>query len=147
MTEKGLHSLDDMYKFFKKKHPNTDVNESQFKHVAELAFKIVRDEVLDGNQWKIGQRMGNIRIRKVKRTFKKPRINIYETLKLRKEGIEKNVYYTDDYWYRFYWEKKVCQIPNKTVYSFVPTKGANGNTKRLAKRIKNDEFSYLLYAE
>jgi hypothetical protein len=145
MTEKGVHNAEDMYKFFKTKHPNSDVNKRQYINVVELFFKAARDEILEGKTFKLGQRLGSIRILKVKRTYRRPRINIVETLKLYRQGIKKNVYFTDEYWYRWYWNKKSCQVTNKTVYCFQPTIGANGNTKKLSQKLQNEEFSYLLY--
>jgi len=145
MTDKGVHNTEDMYKFFKKKHPNSDINKKQYINVVELFYKYARDGILDGKTFKLGQKLGKIRIKKFKRSFQKPRLDIFSTLQLRKQGIAKNVYYTDEWWYRWYWEKKSCQVLNKTVYCFRPTIGVNGNTKRLSKRLKEDEFSYLLY--
>lgn len=145
MTPAGVHNVEDMYKFFKTKHPNSDVNKRQYTNVVELYYKYARDEILEGKTFKLGQKLGKIRIKKYRRTFNKPKLDIAETLKLYRQGIKKKVYYTDDYWYRWYWEKKSCQIANKTVYSFRPTIGENGNAKKLAQRLKNDEFAYLLY--
>lgn len=147
MTNKGVHTVDDMYKYYKKIHPTTDMLNSRYKKILYACFKQIVEELLNGNTVKLGQRLGEVGIKKVKRSFDKPKVNWYETIKLKKQGIKKRVFYTDDYWYKFYWKKKSCQIPNKTVYSFQITKGPNGNRKKLANRLKSDEFAYLLYPE
>lgn len=147
MTDKGVHTADDMFKYYKKIHPTTSVTESRYKKVLYACFKQIVEEMLNGNVVKLGQRLGEMGIKKVKRTYEKPVVNWFETMELRKQGIKKVVFFTDDYWYRFYWKKKSCQIPNKTVYCFQITKGPNGNRKKLVDRLKSDEFAYLLYPE
>lgn len=150
MTESGVHAVSDMYKYYVKTHPSTTIVEKKYKQVIYACFKQIVDEILEGKSVKLGQKLGEVAVKKIKRNFKegkKPRVNWEETMKLKKEGIKKVVYYTDNWYYRFYWKKKSCQVPNKTVYSFVPTKGPNGNRKKLANKIKSDEFSYLIYSE
>lgn len=151
MTEKGVHNSSDIYEYFIKLHPTTTITEDRFKRILNACFKHIVNEILDGKIVKLGQRLGELSIKKVKRVFKegkKPKIDWGATNKYKKEtGENKLIYFTDDYWYRFYWKKISCQIPNKTVYSFHPTKGPEGNTKRLTKKIKEDEFSHLLYSE
>ena len=63
--------------------------------------------ILEGETLRLGQGLGTIRVKKVKRNFSKPRIDWYETNKLKREGINKFVYYTDSQWFRYYWEKRV----------------------------------------
>ena len=147
MTAKGVHNTEDMFKWFKKKHPKSDVNKKQFKYVVDEYFKRVVQSILEGKTYNMGHRLGKFRIKKIKRTYNKPIVDYYETKKMFKEGKNVVVYYTDEYWYRYYWEKRVCQVKNKTVYSFKPTKGASGNTKKLVAKLKGDEFAYLLYSE
>ncbi len=151
MTDKGVHNSSDMYEYFIKLHPTTTITEDRYKKILNACFKYIVAQILDGNVVKLGQRLGELSIKKVRRTFKedkKPPVDWGATKQYEKEtGEKKLIYFTDDYWYRFYWKKKACQVPNKTVYSFQPTKGPNGNTKRLVNRLKSDEFSSLLYPE
>lgn len=147
MTDSGIHNTEDMYNFFVKLYPTTSIREGEYKKVVNECYKFIVDTILEGNTVKLGQRLGEVRIQKHKRTYKKPRINWAETMILKKQGIKKLVYYTDDWWFKWYWKKNSCQIPNKTVYSFTPTKGPNGIKAKLAKKLKSDEFSYLIYSE
>jgi hypothetical protein len=147
MTPKGVHNVKDMLNWYKKHNPDTDINYKQFNAVIGAFYKKVVEAILDGKTYNLGNRLGKIRIQRLKRSFKNPTIDWYETNKLKKEtGETKFVYYTDEYYYRWYWQKKRCQVKNKTVYSFKPTRGENGITKKLAKKLKEDEFSYLLYS-
>lgn len=139
------HTTADMYEYFLKKYPDTEVTYPMFRHVISQFNKKAMDNILDGKTLKMGFGLGYIRIQKLPRNFNKPSIDWGETNKLREKGIKKRVFFTDDYLYKFYWAKKACNIRNKTVYRFDPTRGPNGNKQRLANKIKNDEFATLNY--
>ncbi|NCC41890.1 MAG: hypothetical protein EOM21_21270 [Gammaproteobacteria bacterium] len=151
MTDNGVHNSADMYEYFIKLHPATTITEDRYKKILNECFKYIVEQILEGHVVKLGQRLGELSIKKVRRKFKegvKPPIDWGATNKYKKEiGENKIIYFTDDFWYRFYWKKKVCQVPNKTVYSFIPTKGPNGNRKKLVEKLKSDEFASLLYSE
>lgn len=147
MTDNNVHNTKDMFEYFKKMYPTTNIKEAHYKRVVNECYKFIVDTILEGNTVKLGQKLGEIRIQKQKRSYNKPRVDWASTMMLKKQGIKKIVYYTDDWWFRWYWKKKACQIPNKTVYSFLPTKGPNGITAKLAKKLKSDDFSYLIYSE
>ena len=96
------------------------------------------------------ERLGNIRIKKVKRSFRKsPPIDWAESRKLQAKGVEKYlVYYTDPYWYRWYWEKKKCIVKNKSVYCFIPTVSnskKDGNRNKLVKILREDPLAALRF--
>ena len=95
----------------------------------------------------MGQRLGTIRIKKIPRTFNKPTIDWGETNRLKKQGIKQLVYYTDDFYYRWNWDKHRCLVKNKSVYTFAPTAGQRGNRKKLVEKLKTDEFAHLNYKQ
>lgn len=140
-------SAKDMYKAYKKKYPDSDVTYSLFALYIEKFNKAVVEKVLEGKTFYFGHNLGSIRIKKVKRNFNRPTINWYETNKLKAEGINQYVYYTDDHWYRWYWDKYRAKVSNKSVYSFKPTEGQNGAKKQLIRLLKTDEFAYLNFKE
>mgnify|MGYP001563822434 FL=1 len=142
-----MHSIKDMYKAYKKDNPNSDTTYALYTYIIEKFNKSVIEEVLKGKTFYMGHNMGSLRIKKVNRNFKKPTIDWGETNKLKKEGINKHVYYTDDVWYRWYWDKYRAKVSNKTVYRFDPMKGPTGSKKQLVKHLKNDEFAHLNYKE
>lgn len=137
------HTTTEMYEYFKKKYPYSDVTFPMFRYVISTFNQKAIDAILEGETLKMGFGLGYIRIQKIKRTFEKPTIDWGETRKLRAQGVETRVFFTDDFWYRFYWAKKACNIKNKTVYRFDPTKGPNGNTKKLARKLKGDDLAKL----
>lgn len=137
----------DMYRDYKKKNPGTDVTYALYKHTISEFCKKAVDRVLEGDTLYLGHKLGCIRIKKVPRNFDNPVIDWYETNKLKAEGINKHIYYTDPYWFRWYWDKSRPALKNKSVYKFEATKGETGNVKKLVRKIKNDPFAELNYKE
>jgi hypothetical protein len=138
-------STADMYELFQEKYPDSDVTFAMFRHVICEFNKKAVDAILEGQTLKMGFGLGYIRVQKIERRFDKPTIDWHETKKLKAQGIDKKVYYTDDYIYHYYWAKKACNIKNKTVYRFDPNKGPRGITVKLARKIRNDDFAVLNY--
>lgn len=140
-------STKDMYAHFKKQNPESDVTYTLYKHTLGEFFKKVSNEILEGETFNLGHKLGKIRIRKVERNYNKPTIDWGATNKLKAQGINKHVYYTDPYWYRWGWEKCSVALKNKSVYKFTATKGSNGNIKALSRKLKLDEFAHLNFKE
>ena len=105
-NQMNRYGAKDMYKFFVKKNPDTDVTYTLFKYIISK--------------------------------FNKKIVN---------KGIDKVVYYTDDHWFRWYWTKAKCQVPNKSVYKFSPTSGPNGIKRALSNKLNQDEFAFLNYVK
>ena len=141
-----LNALD-MFKFFLKNNPDTTVTYSSYKHALSEFHKKAVQMILCGKTFYMGHKLGLIRIKKVERNFDKPSINWGETNKLKAEGINKHVYFTDEYWYRWYWNKSRASLKNKSVYKFSPTEGSKGNKKKLVQTIKMDQFAHLNFVQ
>ena len=140
-------SAKDSYKWYKSQNPDTPVTYALYKHIISRFNKRVSELILEGEVFNMGQRLGTIRIKKIPRTFNKPTIDWGETNRLKKQGIKKLVYYTDDYYYRWNWDKHRCLVKNKSVYTFAPTAGERGNRRKLVEKLKTDEFAYLNYKQ
>jgi hypothetical protein len=139
----------DMFQYFKKKYPE-EANYLLYKEVVSRFNKKISDAILEGYTFNPKFHLGKIRIKKVKRSFKKnPPIDWAESRKLQAEGVEKYlVYYTDPYWYRWYWEKKRCTVKNKTVYCFIPTVSnsrKDGNRNKLVHILRTKPLMALKY--
>lgn len=141
------HTAVDIYNYYKKNNPGIDTSYTQFKYILSQFNKKAVVHILQGRSLNFHNRLGRMRIKKVKRNFNSKTVDWLETNKLQKQGINKLVFYTDDYWYRWYWEKRTCTIPNKSVYSFRPTGGDDGNRKKLVHLLKTDEFAHLNFRE
>ena len=136
-NQMNRYGAKDMYKFFVKKNPDTDVTYTLFKYIISKFNKKIVNKVLDGT----------ISIRRIERNFDKKSVNYFETKRLKEQGIDKVVYYTDDHWFRWYWTKAKCQVPNKSVYKFSPTSGPNGIKRALSNKLNQDEFAFLNYVK
>jgi hypothetical protein len=148
MSSKQKNSLTakEMYSEFKKTHP--EVSYFMYKETLSRINKELSSLILEGHTLKLSKyKLGNIRIKKVKRRFVKPRINWGESMKRKNEGIaEYFVYYTDDVWFRWYWEKSKCSVKNKSVYSFAPTisnSSKDGNKNKLTNLLKTNPLAAL----
>jgi len=141
------HGAKDMFRYFEKKYPNTDVTYTLYKYIISKLNKKIVDRVLKGKEFYFGHRLGTISIKRVERNFDKKSVNYFETKKLKEQGIDKVVYYTDDHWFRWYWAKAKCQVPNKSVYKFSPTSGPNGIKRALSNILKQDEFAFLNFVK
>lgn len=135
----------DMFLFFKKQYPDTDVTYTLYKHILSEFFKKVSIEILDGATFGMGHKLGTVRIRKIERNPDFPSIDWGETRKLNASGEKGFVYFTDDHWFRWSWEKSKAPLKNKSVYRFSPTAGKNGNKKMLVRKLKTDPFAELNY--
>ena len=140
-------STKDSYKWYKQLNPDSPVTYALYKHIISRFNKRVSERILEGQVFNMGQRLGSIRIKKITRTFNKPTIDWGETNRLKKQGIKKLVYYTDDYYYRWNWDKHRCLVKNKSVYTFAPTAGSRGNKRKLVEKLRTDEFAYLNFKQ
>ena len=137
----------DMYADFKRRNPGTDVTYVMFKHILSEYNQGIVDTLMKGETFNLGVRLGKLRIRKVARNFNRKTVDWGETNKLAKQGIKQLVYFTDEYYYGFFWEKRYCTIKNKSVYKFHPAGGQEGPKKRLIRFLKEDELNCLNFKE
>ena len=134
------HNLKQMYEFFCKRYPEEDIPFPLFSEVIKRYNLLILEQLLEGKRVLLPSGLGHLQVIRHQRTFKYKRIDWYETNKLKKEGINKHVYYSDDTWVKFTWFRP-RKLINRTVYKFTPTKGCNGNTKKLAELIRMDPFA------
>ena len=142
-----LHRAPDMYAYYKKLYPESNVTFTLYKHVISQFNKKMADRLLEGETIHLGKNMGRLRIKKVERNHSKPVVDFGETRKLKAKGIDKIVYFTNRFYYRWFWDKKPSKAVNKSAYSLKVTKGPNGLTRRLARLLKADEFANLNFKQ
>jgi hypothetical protein len=137
-----------------------DIDKSLFKDIcSEFNMKAI-DEILEGKELNMGNNLSTVSIKRVNRDPRSPRVdwglsNTYkqELIEEGKElynaetelGIKWFIYYTDEYYCKYYWKKGKCRIPNKSVYRFTPTRGLKGNKEKLINLLKADELAYLKF--
>lgn len=139
----------DMYKAYKKDNPNTDINYTYYRAVLESFSGLLAEALLNGEVFNMGQRLGTLRIKKIKRNPSHRTIDWNETLKMWKEQGKKEglIYWTDESYYRWAWDKRKALVKNKSAYRFDPTGGTKGLKKKLTERLRTDEFAKLNYTE
>tara|TARA_B100001094_G_C18075777_1_gene742540 strand:- start:715 stop:1176 length:462 start_codon:yes stop_codon:yes gene_type:complete len=137
----------DMYREFKKKNPETDITYPLYRTILEKFNVKVADRILEGEVFNLGHRLGYIYIKKIRRTPTSKSIDWKETHKMWEEqgNREGFVYYTDDHYYRWNWEKRKALVKNKSVYKFEPTGGKLGLKKKLVERLRSNPFAATNY--
>ena len=146
-----------------------------YKHYVEmggdLSFKEFRavicdfneramDEILQGRELEMESGLSRMSIIRLTRNFNKLAVNWKESHAFKAEllaagetlfskenpdGKKWLIYFTNDWFARFYWEKKRCQINNQSVYRFSPTGGKRGNKTKLKQLLANDPLSHLTF--
>jgi hypothetical protein len=139
----------DMYREFKKANPDTDITYQYYRAVLESFSDVLAEELLNGAVFNMGQRLGTLRVKKIKRNPNSRTIDWNETMKMWEEQGEKDgfIYWTDDTYYRWAWDKRKALVKNKSAYRFDPTGGKKGLKKRLTERLRKDPFASTNYTE
>jgi hypothetical protein len=141
-----MHTTKDMYKFFVQKYPGTDVTYPLYRHVISEFNKAVASRALLGEHIVLGKNMGKILIRKVNRNYEKRVVDFGATRKLKDRGIDKVVYFTNAFYFKWSWDKRSSKAVNKSAYNFKPSGGAGGLRKRLARLLNDDDFSQINFS-
>lgn len=108
----------------------------------------------------MGNYMSTISVMKLKRDFRNPSIDWKASNEYRKELEEKGeklydaetgegtkwLIYHDEEWYcRFYWQRRSARFKNKKVYKFVATRGKRGNKTKLKKHLNESPLNIRKY--
>jgi hypothetical protein len=153
------HTLSDIYlQYFK---DGGMLSKSQFKNICQdFNIHIMNHIIYEAGTFRMGNNMSFIKILRLDRNFNNLVIDWNESNQLKKKLIAENkplynketgeghewlVYHTNTYYCRFYWAKKFCRIPNKTVYRFEPTRGYKGNKEKLKEFLEKNELNYQIY--
>jgi len=152
------YTLDHIYKEYIDEHDFID--KKIFRDIcAEFNIEIIED-ILEGRTFHMGSNLSSLSIVKMERDPRNPKIDWGESNKYKAEliangedlynsetgqGTKWHIYYTDEYYCKFYWRKGRCRIPNKSVYRFDATRGIKGNKEKLINLLKTDDLAYLKF--
>lgn len=132
----GVLTLTHAYKNYIKDIPadsKFNVDEAQYKQICYEFNKLLADKILyEMFELKMPYRLGSLRIKKVKTPLNKLSMD-FETYNKSGIRIMHLNEHTKGYHARWFWHKKICNIVNHTVYSFLPTRD---NKRRLATYVK-----------
>ena len=136
------------------------IDKKIFKDICETFNIKIIDSLLDGKNFNMGSNLSTLSITKVERDPRSPRVDWGESNKYKEEllkegkelynsktevGEKWHIYYTDKFYFKYYWIKGKCRIPNKSVYRFTPTRGLKGNKEKLTNLLKEDDLAYLKF--
>lgn len=130
-------STKDMYIYYKRKNPTSKIPYWMFKEVIARFNKKVANAIIFGQVLNLGNRLGYVLIKKIRRNYRKPMVNWGDSKVAKAElvnqgitpkdqnnptGQEWMIFYTDPWYLRWAWGKKrICRVRNQTVYKFIPT--------------------------
>lgn len=167
------HTLRHIYQMYvqqRLERNQTVLKQDKFKTFSYEFLKELSKVILEsGFEYKVPHKMGYIRIKasKIKYKIKDGRImpkkgiidwgscrkvwhEMYPGLTLKELKLIKDkpfIFYTNDHTngevYRWYWDKKTCNVPNHSVYTFEPVKQ---NRLRLKEIVTSEDFE-TIYSE
>lgn len=132
-----------------------DLSYEMYREIICSFNMTVMDQILDGRELDMGKGLSRLSIMRIERDFKRPTIDWGNSNKLKEElltegeelfsknnpnGVKWFVYFTDDWYLRFYWEKKRCSLKNRSAYRLDIT---FDNKNQLKQLIKDDSLAYL----
>ena len=153
-----MYTILNIYKDYNNKNPKID--KKTFIDICSDFNILVINELLEGKEFNMGNNLSTLSIIRKNRDPRSPRIDWGESNKYKKELLEEgqklynsktgegtkwHIYYTDDFYCKYYWRKSKCRIPNKSVYRFDATRGIKGNKEKLIYILKTDELAYLRF--
>jgi hypothetical protein len=135
-----------------------------FKNIIYSFNEGVVDLLVEGYEVNLGYQLAALSIVRVKRDPRTQRVDWAASMKLKNELLESGeeifdsktgegekwlVYYTDDKYFRWRWNKEQCRIKNKYVYRFDAARGNNGKSpkEKLTDLLKNDDLAYLRFKQ
>ena len=136
------------------------VDKHLFKDICSEFNMLAIDYILEGKEFNMGYNLSTLSIVRMKRDPRAPRVDWSESNKYKAElqmfgkklydketgeGTKWQIYFTDEDYYKYYWRKGKCAVPNKSVYRFDATRGIKGNKEKLTKVLQSDELAYLKF--
>ena len=153
------YTLKDIYIDYKDKYSD-GIDKSTYTDIIHQFNMMIMDYILEGKEFNMGNNLSTLSIVRRDRDPRSPRIDWGESNKYKKElleegqklydpetdiGVKWHIYYTDEFYCKYYWRKGKCKVPNKSVYRFDATRGIKGNKEKLISLLKEDELSYLKF--
>ena len=137
-----------------KDYNDESIDKNLFREICAQFNMSIVDYLLNGKEFNMKSNLSSLSIVRKERDPRSPKIDWGESMKYKKElenegknleNIKWHIYYTDDYYCKYYWKKGKCRIPNKSAYRFTPTRGLKGNKEKLIHLLKNDDLAYLKF--
>lgn len=104
IIEPRTHTVKDMYKWFKKKNPDTEIVYWMFREILLRHNKKAADAIIFGDVFNLGNHVGRILIKKIKRNYDKPVVDWGASRKEKKKLIEEGKLLYEE-WYELNGQK------------------------------------------
>jgi hypothetical protein len=149
----------DIYKHYVKEGGNLPYNVWS-SICQEYNQRAMEEIILQGEELNLGNNLSTVSIGRIRTNPKNPMINWKASYEVRDELLAEGkklydketgeghkwfVYHDEPWYFRFYWRKEKCTIPNKTVYQFRATRGKMGNKTKLKELLRSDDLAYLRF--
>jgi len=154
-----IYNLPDIYNDFDMRS-NIEISKKMHRDICSTFNIMIIEYILDGGKFNMGSNLSTISIIRLDRNNSKPMIDWGESNKYKKEllssgkklynnktgeGTKWYIYYTDEDYCKYYWNKGKCKVSNKSVYKFTATRGQKGNKEKLTSLLQTDELAYLKF--
>lgn len=157
---KKTHTLKQAYKIYRQN--GGIVSYEAYRDICGRFNQMVMDQIIyEGRSFDMGSYLSILKVIRKARNFKKPAINWKASNERRQEIIDEGgtpyhkedapegqkwfIYFTDEWFCMFYWNKQTCKIANKSVYRLDITRGTVGNKTKLINLLQEDDLAYLMY--
>jgi len=142
------------------KEKTLPIDKPLFKDICGEFNMMAVDYILEGKEFNMGYNLSTLSIVRMQRDPRSPRVDWRESNKYKEElkalkiplynhetgqGTKWQIYFTDDAYYKYYWRKGKCAVPNKSVYRFDATRGVKGNKEKLTSVLHSNELAYLKF--
>jgi len=141
---KGCKTLTDAYAEYKESAKGKFViSYSDYVKICYAANKKIVEHIQNGGYFKMPYNVGDLDIKKRKVNYNNLKIDFAEFNRTGKKIMLLNEH-TDGWYFKYHWDKKLCNIKGNFFYSFIPTRA---NTRELVRLLKSGEKSKRDYLE
>lgn len=160
MSLKSTYNKKDIYEFYSGTLEGT-IDRKTFHNLCKDFNSAVMDEIIkEGKEFNQGHKLSTVSVLRLERNWSNKQVdwnasNAYKQELLDAgeklydaetgEGVKWLIYHTEKWYCRFYWKKKFCNVPNKSVYRLKFTGGKSGNKTKLKNHLKEDDLAYTKY--
>lgn len=142
----GIASI---YNYFIEQNPDVLISFSDYSKMIRETNEFFKTKIIEeGVDLNMSANLSVIGIRQIARNHKRKIVDWGTTNKLdcNKDGnYTKLAYFTDDFYFRIYWNKSNSKVKNKTVYKFVPTSGLKGFKAQFKTHVLENELAVTNY--
>lgn len=141
----GIASI---YNDFVGNNPDILISFSDYSKMIRETNEFFKQRIIeDGADLNMSANLSVIGVRQIPRNHERKIIDWGSTNKLEcnKKKYTKLVYFTDDFYFRIYWNKSNSKVKNKTVYKFNPTSGKKGFKAQFKDHVREHELAATNY--